>query len=163
MAPPKATGWRIPLIFCAGVLAIGFLCFLIMPPKAQPPELPQTLLEKAGRITIDLDQPGSKVWKDAIVDAASGFAQPEAKDAKLAGIVAKAQAQNHYEAVCAAIVQIKNDDLRDKLLSDFLHEAMKTCATLPWGVFAVYGMKQAESAQNAAVELKQKWLQCEKQ
>lgn len=70
----KATGWKIPLLFCGVVLAIVCIVSVFRGGKAAPPAVPAPLLRQAEAITIDLDADAEgKAWKARIASAASGF------------------------------------------------------------------------------------------
>jgi len=156
----KATGWKIPIIFCAIILSLGCIGYILVPKERNMPPLPQALLDKAGATIIDLDNPGSRPWQDAIVDAASGFAPREVKDAKLAGIIKNALAEGRLDVACAAIVQIRDAKMRDALLDNILANALQDCSQMHWGVFAVASMADNDLATSQAQMLTQHWNEC---
>ena len=148
----KATGWKVPLLFCAAIAGLTILGIQFMP-EADKPELPPELVRKARSVIIDLDNPDGKSWHDAIVDAASGFAPQEAKDIKLAAIFNKAMSEGRLDGACAAVVHLRDSDLRARALRDIFSFALEKCENLPWGVFAVNAENDSATAGAMAREL----------
>lgn len=160
--PQKATGWKLPLIFCSVIFAAGGILHMLLPSGGNLPPLPQDLVEKARATNIDLDNDDGKPWKDAIVEAASGFYPRDLKDSKLADVIQKALAQKRPDAACAAIVQIGASAKRDAILSDILAYSLRDCGDLTWGVFAVASTSDSKLAARHANALASRWQECGK-
>ena len=131
-------------------------------PEADRPELPPELVGKAKSIMIDLDNPQGKSWHDAIVDAASGFAPQEAKDVRLAAIFDKAMSAGRLDGACAAVVHLRDSNLRSRALRDIFSFSLEKCENLPWGVFAVNAENDSATAAGMARELGSAWERCER-
>ncbi|MDE7242294.1 GTP cyclohydrolase [Desulfovibrio sp.] len=159
-ARQKATGWKMPLIFCGAILVMVGLGALLRPPPATPPELPGALTAKARALVIDLDTPEGRPWKERIVSAASGFAPPDLKAERLGAVAAEAVAAGRLDAACAAAVQAGDGAGRDAAFAGIFTAAARECATLPWAVFAVHGVRDTERAAALARELTGRWRAC---
>lgn len=157
----KATGWKVPLLFCGAILVIVGLGALWRTPPAPPPELPEALTAKARALAIDLDTPEGRPWKERIVSAASGFVAPEVKTQRLGAVAAEAVAAGRLDAACAAAVQAPVEAGRDAAFADIFAAAARECATLPWAVFAVHGLRNPERAADLARELTSRWQACD--
>ncbi|MFQ9869092.1 MAG: hypothetical protein ACLRWP_20800 [Bilophila wadsworthia] len=73
MTDNRATGWKIPLLFCGVILSIVAVAALFRH-TPEPPAVPQALLKEAKGIRIDLESdPEGQSWKARIASAASGF------------------------------------------------------------------------------------------
>ncbi|MDE6734683.1 MAG: GTP cyclohydrolase [Desulfovibrio sp.] len=160
-ARQKATGWKVPLLFCGAIVILVALGALLRTPPAPPPELPQALVDKARALVIDLDTPGGRPWKERIVSAASGFVAPEVKAERLGAVAAEATAQGRLDAACAAAVQIEDEARRDAAFAGVFRAAQASCASLPWAVFAVHGVRGRQLAEALAGELDARWRACE--
>ncbi len=158
----KATGWKIPLIFCGAIILIALVGRFILPAGPNLPEIPQSLLELAKNRKIDLDKPEGKDWKEQMVSAASGFAAPEAKDYRLAAIIDSALAQKRFDAACAAAVLMRLQDDKNRALKNIFAKASQSCEEAPWAVFAIRGLGNAPEAADLTEILAKKWQQCEK-
>ncbi|MBD5627749.1 MAG: GTP cyclohydrolase [Desulfovibrio sp.] len=159
-ARQKATGWKVPLLFCGAMLVLVGLGALLRTPPAPPPELPQPLMDKARALAIDLDTPGGRPWKERIVSAASGFVAPEVKAQRLSAVAAEATARGRLDAACAAAVQIEDEARRDAAFEGVFRAAQASCADLPWAVFAVHGVRGRQRAEALAGELHARWRAC---
>ena len=74
MTDNRATGWKIPLLFCGVILSIVAVAALFRAHAPKPPAVPQALLNEAKGIRIDLESdPEGQSWKARIASAASGF------------------------------------------------------------------------------------------
>lgn len=161
MADNKATGWKIPLLFCGVVLSIVCTVSLFRGGTAAPPAVPASLRQQAEAISIDLDADAEgKVWKARIASAASGFSAQQSKDGKLEQLILTALEARRFDASCTAVVLIRDDSLRDALLDRILEKASTECASLPWGVFAVHGMREPKTQSAALSRLIQEWGTC---
>ena len=159
-ARQKATGWKVPLLFCGAVLIVVALGALLRTPPRQPPALPAELTARARALVIDLETPEGRPWKERIVSAASGFTAPEVKAERLCAVAAEAAAQGRLDAACAAAVQVSDEARRDDAFAGIFRAAAATCASLPWGVFAVHGVRGAALAESLARELEARWQVC---
>lgn len=158
----KATGWKIPLIFCGVIVLLAVVGHFLLPSGPEMPDIPQSLLELAQKRKINLDNREGQAWKDEMVSAASGFASPEAKDYKLAAIIARALEQNRFDAACAAAVLMRAQTDKNMVLEQIFAKACASCNDAPWAVFAIRGMgKQPRTAEMVEI-LSEKWRQCEK-
>ena len=159
-ARQKATGWKVPLLFCGAMLVLVALGALLRTPAPGPPELPQALVDKARALAIDLDTPEGRPWKERIVNAASGFVAPELKAERLGAVAAAATAEGRLDAACAAAVQIEDEARRDAAFEGVFRAATASCANLPWAVFAVHGVPGPRLAGELAGELHARWRAC---
>ena len=159
-ATQKATGWKVPLLFCGVILAVVGIGALFRTPPAPPPELPGALTARARALAIDLDTPEGRPWKERIVSAASGFVAPEVKAERLDMVAAEAVDAGRLDAACAAAVQVPVEERRDAAFAGVFSSAVRECATLPWAVFAVHGVRDAERAEGLARELRARWRDC---
>lgn len=161
MTDTKATGWKIPLLFCGVVLSIVCIAALFRGGGAAPPAVPASLLRRAEAIRIDLDADAEgKVWKARIASAAGGFSAPDAKDARLKALLLTALEAGRFDAACTAAVLVRDDPLRDALLGSLLETASAECASLPWGVLAAHGMRAPEVRSAAQARLTRVWAGC---
>lgn len=88
MTDNRATGWKIPLLFCGVILSIVAVAALFRAHAPEPPAVPQALLNEAKGIRIDLESdPEGQSWKARIASAASGFSTQADKDGRLGEIV----------------------------------------------------------------------------
>lgn len=55
MTDNRATGWKIPLLFCGVILSIVAVAALFRAHAPEPPAAPQALLNEAKGIRIDLE------------------------------------------------------------------------------------------------------------
>ena len=160
MTDKRSTGWKIPLMFCGVILSVVGLVGLLRG-KPEPPAVPGPLLAQAQAIAINLDADAEgKEWKARIASAASGFAAPADKDARLKGLIEISIESGRFDAACTAAVLVRDDDLRDALLARLLDAASAQCATLPWGVLAAHGMGDAAAKASAHRALTRQWERC---
>lgn len=157
----RRTGWKIPLLFCAGMLIIvGFTALLRMD-NTIVPSLPNELLVKAQQITIDLDKDhDSIVWKEQITAAAGGFMPRADKDIKIESLIRTAVVEKRYDAACTAAVLMYNVFQRDNMLEHIAQSASTQCSTLPWAVIAAKGMTNKKSMSQTHISLTERWGQC---
>lgn len=157
----KATGWKVPLLFCGAMLVVVGLGAFLRTPPPPPPELPGELTRQARALVIDLDTPEGRPWKERIVSAASGFVPPEVKAERLGAVAADAVGAGRLDAACAAAVQVPDENGRDAAFAGIFRAAAGTCAALPWAVFAVHGVREPGLAAVLAGELEARWRNCE--
>lgn len=161
-ASQKATGWKVPLIFCATILGMVALAALFRPAPPAPPELPPALVARARALVIDLDTPEGRPWKERIVEAASGFTAPEVKSERLRAVAAEAMARGRLDAALAAAVQVPDEARRHAAFAEIFAAAAGECAHLPWAVFAIRGVRDPALAQSLARELTARSQACAK-
>lgn len=159
-ARQKATGWKVPLLFCGAMLVLVGLGALWRTPPPGPPELPAALVAQARARSIDLDTPGGRAWKERIVSAASGFVPQEVKAERLGAVAAEAVGAGRLDAGLAAAVQIEDEARRDAAFEGIFRAAAESCAELPWAVFAVHGVRSPELASRLARSLEERWRAC---
>lgn len=154
MPANKTTGWKAPLLFMGAIAAVTAIIYVFMPgePALQP--LPAALEQKARETQIDMETEENKHWKDAMVDAASGFASQEGKDAKLLALARKALSQGNMSAACAIAVLIKGQEAANAAREGILQAALADCGRLHYGVFAV------RDDEEMAERLKRRYEQC---
>ncbi len=163
MIDNRATGWKIPLLFCGVVLAIVALCSLLRTePAVQVPEVPAPLLAQAKAIVIDLDAtPGGALWKERITAAGTGFSSHADKDAKLTFLIRNAVEQQRFDVACTAAVLVYDDHKRDAVLEEMAQTAAKDCTALPWGVMAAHGMRDPAVQSRTHEMLAERWNACQ--
>ena len=150
MTDNRATGWKIPLLFCGVILSIVAVAALFRAHAPEPPAVPQALLKEAKGIRIDLESdPEGQSWKARIASAASGFSTQADKDGRLGEIVLTTAENKRFDA-----------GLRDGLMRKIANAASADCASLPWGVFAMHGMRDPQAQAEASALLTQRWKEC---
>lgn len=159
---PKATGWKIPLIFCLAMIFLFGLAKLFLGSDADDLPMRAALLDKARAARLHLDDETGREWKEKIIQAASGFADMGEKDRKLAAIALSALGEGRQDAAAAATVLIKDRAERDRMLEKIFSQAMDECERLPYAVFAVRGTSNRESALAMLGILEKYWKKCEK-
>lgn len=131
MTDNRATGWKIPLLFCGVILSIVAVAALFRAHAPEPPAVPQALLKEAKGIRIDLESdPEGQSWKARIASAASGFSTQADKDGRLGEIVLTTAENKRFDASCTAAVLIRDDGLRDGLMRKIANAASADCASL---------------------------------
>lgn len=160
----RATGWKIPLLFCAVVGLLVGLTALWRVDTSPVPELPPPLLEQARGIVIDLNQsPEGRIWKEQISATAGGFVTRADKDTKITQMVRTAAEQRHFDAACTAAVLMYNDHQRDAVLAQLAQSAAQNCDSLPWGAMAAKGMKDKKQIISTHLMLIEEWQRCQRQ
>lgn len=158
----RATGWKIPLLFCIIMVAVVGLTAFLRTDNTPVPELPAPLFEQARAITIDLGQsPEGRAWKERISATAGGFVTRADKDIKITYLVHSAVEQQHFDAACTAAVLMYNDHKRDEALIHIAQSAMTQCATLPWAVMAAKGMKDKQNIITVHEHVSAEWQRCQ--
>ena len=90
MSQQKATGWKVPLLFCA-VMGVAVLSTWLWRNLGKPevPPLEPGLVAVAQTYHIDLEaDPEGKLLRESITNASTGFATHDSKDARLAALLA---------------------------------------------------------------------------
>ena len=82
------------------------------------------------------------------------------KDGRLGEIVLTTAENKRFDASCTAAVLIRDDGLRDGLMRKIANAASADCASLPWGVFAMHGMRDPQAQAEASALLTQRWKEC---
>lgn len=148
----KATGWKLPLLFCAIIL----LFVGIFRPKKEDVSVPEELQRRAEAIVIDLERDG-RTWKEKIIAASGGFRSSEIKDLELERVIGEALENGRFDAACTAIVLVHDQEKKDVLLEGLYRKALQTCDTLPWAVFALKAMKDEQKRSECARQLWETW------
>lgn len=157
----KATGWKIPIIFCLVIIFLIGLAKLFLGRDPAELPVPPALLEKARSAHLNLDDEGGKEWKERIIQAASGFSDMGEKDRKLAAIALDALKKDRQDAAAAATVLIKDRAEKDMVLERIFSQAVNDCDKLPYAVFAVRGTVNRDSALSMLGILEKSWKKCE--
>lgn len=156
----KATGWKIPLLFCAVLMAMIAVGALFREEKPRAPALPEALLEKARQTRIDLEKAGLGEWREKIRASASGFQDNAIKDAKLAQVAEEALAEDLPEAASAAVIHIKAEEARERVLEKILAFGLDSCERLEWAVFATHASSSQKNMDRRARMIQEKWRNC---
>lgn len=160
MQKEKATGWRIPLLFCAGIIGLTLIIWLFVPADEAIPTFPEDLLASAKSIAIDLSDSDGKSWLASISSASSGFADIAEKDKKLAAIVHQALEQKRFDAACTALTVLRQEKARNDVINKIIDDALQHCETLPWAVFAYKASKPGEHIGELNNRIISSWRKC---
>ena len=80
---------------------------------------------------------------------------------RIFGEIVLTTAENkRFDASCTAAVLIRDDGLRDGLMRKIANAASADCASLPWGVFAMHGMRDPQAQAETSALLTQRWKEC---
>ena len=162
----KATGWRLPLIFCAVILLIVAAVWGWRKVTAPPPlPIPQELLSLAAQshINLDGDDEGRR-YKEELIAAGRGFSPTYIKDQKIEAIALEALDKRRIDVAVTAVQVVRDGQKRDLLLKDLATACMEECSTLPWAVFAVRNLKHDyPAALDLTRTLTARWDVCKKQ
>lgn len=156
----KATGWKIPLLFCVVILALVAVFSLFRPDRPKVPNLPSDLLQRAESTHLDLEKSGNQAWQEKIRDAASGFKDNDVKDAQLAQIALNALGQHLPEVAGAAVIHIKGEKVREQVLEAIHRKSLESCSALEWSVFAIYASSNQVNMDEWSNDLLNKWSSC---
>ena len=162
MSQQKATGWKVPLLFCAvmGVAVLGTWLWRNLD-KPEVPPLEPGLVAAAQTYHIDLDaDPEGKLLRESITNASTGFAPHDSKDARLAALIDKSLDMDRFDAACVAAVLLFDPHKREGKLMHIARSAARDCATLPWGAFAAKAMKDPGVQTDAHFLLNARWREC---
>ena len=122
----KATGWKVPLIFCAVILLLTGAGWLYRKVTAPPPlPINAELFDYASKAHFDLDadEEGRK-FKEELISAGRGFSPAYAKDEKIAAVAGQAIDAGRLDVLVTAIGVIRDGDRRTKLLKLLAPKAM---------------------------------------
>lgn len=155
----KATGWKVPLLFCAVLLALIGLVAVLRGGPPPLPTVPAPLLEQAQSMSIKLTGPDGELWHNRITSDATGLEPRVNKDAKLQVLVARALEAGRQDAACMAAVLVADPIHRDTAFRRIFDYSLADCDRLIWGVFAIRGAS-AEAAALWANELNARWDAC---
>ena len=162
----KATGWRLPLIFCAVILLVVAAVWGWRKVTAPPPlPIPQELLSLAAQshINLDGDDEGRR-YKEELIAAGRGFSPTYIKDQKIEAIALEALDKRRIDVAVTAVQVVRDGQKRDLLLKDLATACMEECSTLPWAVFAVRNLKHDyPAALDLTRTLTARWDVCKKQ
>lgn len=162
MSQQKATGWKVPLLFCAvmGVAVLGTWLWRNLG-KPEVPPLEPGLVAVAQTYHIDLEaDPEGKLLRESITNASTGFATHDSKDARLSALIDKSLDMGRFDAACVAAVLLFDQHKREGKLMHIARSAAKDCATLPWGAFAAKAMKDPGVQIDAHFLLNARWREC---
>ena len=161
MTDNRATGWKIPLLFCGVILSIVAVAALFRAHAPEPPAVPQALLNEA-KVSGSIWSPTPKGnhGKPASPPPQGGFSTQADKDGRLGEIVLTTAENKRFDASCTAAVLIRDDGLRDGLMRKIANAASADCASLPWGVFAMHGMRDPQAQAETSALLTQRWKEC---
>lgn len=163
MRDTRATGWKVPLFFCAGMLCIVGITALLRHQNIDVPEVVEPLMQEARAIHMNLDaDEESRAWKEDISAVAGAFATRADKDMRIAALVRRATQAKRYDAACTAAVLMYNDHARDAALREVGQGALEECATLPWTVMAAKGVRDAATQAELHLLVNARWKECGK-
>lgn len=163
MSDKRATGWKIPLLFCGIVLAAVVITSHLRQEKVDMAPIPAPLLEQTKAIHMNLegDEDG-KGWKELISKTAGAFVTRADKDVRLSILIRDAAKLQRFDAACTAAVLMYNDHQRDAVLLDVGKAALQDCGNLPWAVMASGGMKDPKILSSLHGEVTARWEACSK-
>ncbi|MDD2966934.1 MAG: GTP cyclohydrolase [Desulfovibrionaceae bacterium] len=163
MPKQKATGWKVPLIFCALIITIVCIAhpFIGKSTKPAPDILPPELYAQAKALVIDLDaDEEGRTWKSRITAAASGFGDVREKDLQLCRLALSAVEKGRFDAACTASVLVREVQQRDALRQDIADFAARECSTLPWAVMGAHGIENTALHLATNKALQTRWQEC---
>lgn len=158
----KATGWKIPLIFCAAILVFVFAAQAWRKATAPAPlPLREELLSLAAEAHIDLDaDEEGRRYKEELIAAGRGFSPKYMKDDKVIGIAHEALGRNRVDVMVTAVHVLNDTGRRDEILRLLVRQGLEECAALPWAVFAVRNLQDYPLAMDYTTRLNARYDQC---
>lgn len=162
----RATGWRVPLLFCAAIILITAIAWVI---KDQNQEklvaIAPDLEAIAGSWNIDLEGDAwAREAKKEMSTLATGFKNADTKDTKIATLGRGALAIDRLDVACAASLFMHRDRIRGDYLKEIYRKATQDCSTMPWAVFAVRNIVETPDGNSAAIrlarDLNTRWQAC---
>ena len=155
----KATGWKVPLLFCASLLGLIGLVALLRGGPPPLPDVPAPLLEQAQSMSIKLTGAEGEHWHNRITSDATGLEPQANKNIKLRNLTTQALDAGRQDAACMAAVLVTDPPLRDTAFRQIFDHALDDCTRLVWAVFAIRGASP-EAAAQWAPELNERWATC---
>lgn len=163
MSDGRATGWKIPLLFCAVILGAVSITVVLRQEKVDVAPIPAALLQEAKAIHMNLDgNEDGKTWKERISSTAGAFATRAEKDIRLTALIRDAAEKRRFDAACTASVLMYNDHQRDAVLLEVSNAALQECKDLPWAVMASGGMTSAATLSALNKDITVRWEECAK-
>ncbi len=165
MIDNRATGWKVPLLFCAGIIAVSALSVFLrgIKPGVEVAPVPDDLLAKARTIVIDLEAtPQGRMWKERIYRASGGFSSRQSKDDSMIQVAESAIEFKAFDAACAATTLVYDNQRRDAIFFKMSQAVHDDCENLPWAVFASKGLEDNALRDTLNKDLAQQWDKCKK-
>ncbi len=158
----RATGWKIPLLFCAAILIVVAFVWGWRRHAAPPAlDISPALLEIAGQSRIDLEaDAGGRRYREDLIAAGRGFAASDVRDRQVEAVARRAMEDGRLDVAVMGSQVLRDQGRRDELLKSLAGACMKDCAMLPWGVYAVRNMQDHAAAVELARGLNGRWEQC---
>lgn len=158
----KATGWKVPLLFCAVLLAIVAVTWGYRKMTAPAPlPLREELMTLAAQAHIDLDaDEEGRRYKEELIAAGRGFATKSMKDEKVLAIAREALDRGRADVAVTAVHVLNDTGRRDEILRLLARKGLDDCATLPWAVFAVRNLQDYPLAMDYTNKLNPRFDAC---
>lgn len=148
----RATGWKIPLMFCAFFAILWAGTWVYRHVTAPPPlQFNEELIEITGKSTfnLDSDEQGRK-YKEIIISGGRGFSSNDVMDARVEKTAYEALEAGRIDAVVTASQVIRDKGKRNQLLHNLATACAARCDMLPW---AVYAARNVQNDYPLAVQL----------
>lgn len=161
-AGQKATGWKVPLIFCAVILVVVAVAWGYRKMTAPAPlPLRQELLTLAAEAHIDLDaDEEGRRYKEELISAGRGFSPKYLKDEKVLAIAREALERGRVDVTVTAVHVLNDTGRRDEILRLLAKRGLDDCAALPWAVFAVRNLQDYPLAVDYTNKLNPRYDMC---
>lgn len=158
----KATGWKVPLIFCAVILVVVAVAWGYRKMTAPAPlPLRQELLTLAAEAHIDLDaDEEGRRYKEELIAAGRGFSPKYLKDEKVLAIAREALERGRVDVTVTAVHVLNDTGRRDEILRLLAKRGLDDCAALPWAVFAVRNLQDYPLAVDYTNKLNPRYDMC---
>ncbi len=158
----KATGWKVPLIFCAVILVVVAVAWGYRKATAPAPlPLRQELLTLAAEAHIDLDaDEEGRRYKEELIAAGRGFSPKYLKDEKVLAIAREALERGRVDVTVTAVHVLNDSGRRDEILRLLAKRGLDDCAALPWAVFAVRNLQDYPLAVDYTNKLNPRYDMC---
>ena len=117
----KATGWKIPLLFCAAaILIVSVVALWRYLSRPEIPALEPGLLEQARALHIDLEADAwGRSFKNLLVDSAAGFSGHALKDAKVELLAREAMGLGRFDGLRGSSALVYTITKRDGLAGGY--------------------------------------------
>ena len=162
----RATGWRMPMIFCAGLIVIFAVVYGVQrltEEKVIPIDPSLAAIASSWKLDVESDPEGFRV-KEEMATQATGFKSTEAKDARLADMGRQALERERLDLACVATVFMHRTRHREELLQDIHYRAIRDCSTMPWSVFALRNLAETSGGRpivnELITDLNNRWNAC---